>query len=224
MNLKDLWTPYHYNTTEKNYQFSWGEIDNHWTLPRITVNDLHDSHSTLVLGLGFASVYVNIPKIASLDGFGGGAYGWYFSEDALVLEWRKHTKFLFYPWAWKFYKHWVLVKGWQKMIWVEIPNGIFSQDIASKDKSPYFYKLKNGTVQARVAEFHVDRREWRMRWLMWLPWPRLVRTSIDVTFNDEVGERSGSWKGGTIGCSYDIKPGERPVRTLRRMQLERVFD
>ena len=224
MNPKNLWTPTYIHEETKNYRFTWGEIDNHCTLPRITINDFYDCHSTLVLGLVFASIYINIPKVPGIMRFGGGAYGWYFSEDALVLEWQKHCKFIYYPWAWTFHKHWVLVKGWQKMVWVEVPNGISSQDLASKDKSPYFYRLENGTTQARVAEFYVDRREWRWRWLSWLPWPRLVRTSIDVTFNDEVGESTGSWKGGTIGCSYDILPGERPVQTLRRMQLERVFD
>lgn len=46
---------------------------------------------------------------------------------------------------------------------------------------------------------------------------------IDVDFDGEVGERTGSWKGGTVGCSYESRPGETPVQTLRRMERERRF-
>jgi hypothetical protein len=62
-----------------------------------------------------------------------------------------------------------------------------------------------------------------------LPWPRKVCRSIDVTFTsdekdfDGIGERAGSWKGGTIGCGYTMKPDEMPIDTLRRMQRERRF-
>ena len=51
----------------------------------------------------------------------------------------------------------------------------------------------------------------------------MVRTSIDVAFNEEIGERVGTYKGGTVGCSYDILPNEDPVTTLRRMESEREF-
>jgi hypothetical protein len=50
-----------------------------------------------------------------------------------------------------------------------------------------------------------------------------VRTSIEVGFDDEVGERTGSWKGGTIGCGYDMLPDESAVQCLRRMERERKF-
>jgi hypothetical protein len=141
------------------------------------------------------------------------------------LEWGRKNKFLYYPWSWSFYKHWELAQGYRKndAIWVEIPRGLPSGTIAKKSIAPYGYTLKNGTVQERNATFYVERREWRMRWLMWLPWPRMVQTCIDVTFSDEVGERSGSWKGGTTGCSYEMKKGELPLDTLRRMESERIF-
>jgi hypothetical protein len=51
----------------------------------------------------------------------------------------------------------------------------------------------------------------------------MVSTTLDVKFDDEVGERSGSWKGGTIGCSYEMLPNETPEQTLRRMEKEREF-
>lgn len=54
--------------------------------------------------------------------------------------------------------------------------------------------------------------------------PRVMEVrAIDVQFSDEVGERTGSWKGGTIGCGYNMLPGESPLDTLRRMEAERKF-
>jgi hypothetical protein len=44
-----------------------------------------------------------------------------------------------------------------------------------------------------------------------------------VVFSAEVGERSGSWKGGCIGCGYDLLPDELPEECLRRMERDRKF-
>lgn len=98
-----------------------------------------------------------------------------------------------------------------------------------KDKTwsethPYRYTLKNGQVQERNARITVEEREWRMRWSRWTSWMNRVRRTINVEFSDEVGERTGSWKGGTIGCGYDLKGNETPRQCLERMMVERTFD
>jgi len=99
-------------------------------------------------------------------------------------------------------------KKWDGIIW--------------KETYPYKYLLKSGTFQDRLATIQVDEREWRYHWFKWLPIKKVSR-SIDVEFSDEVGERSGTWKGGTIGCSYEIKGNETPLQCLRRMEIERKF-
>jgi len=87
----------------------------------------------------------------------------------------------------------------------------------------YVYRLKNGQTQIRQATVFVERRTWRMKWWPLLPF-RKVRTSIDVHFSDEVGEGTGSWKGGCVGCGYGMLHGETPLECLRRMEQERKFD
>ncbi len=86
----------------------------------------------------------------------------------------------------------------------------------------YTYVLKNGTVQKRKATVYVDRMEWRARW-----WPLIprnqVRTCINISFDQEVGEKTGSWKGGCTGCGYEMLLSETPLETLRRMERERKF-
>jgi len=75
------------------------------------------------------------------------------------------------------------------------------------------------TVQERTAAIRVEYGRWSRYWL-----PRVKESRwIDVQFNDEVGERTGSWNGGTIGCSYHMMPGETALATLRRMERERKF-
>ena len=88
---------------------------------------------------------------------------------------------------------------------------------------PYSYLLRSGEVQHRTATVSKRRHVLTYRALKALGWPRWVRESIDVQFSDEVGERSGSWKGGCVGCSWDIQPGETMEDALRRMETVRKF-
>jgi len=92
------------------------------------------------------------------------------------------------------------------------------------EEYPYTYKLKSGNIQERIATVKVEEREWRMCWFKWIKLLPKIQTTIAVTFSDEVGERTGSWKGGTIGCGYDLRKGESPLNCLRRMEKERKFN
>lgn len=85
---------------------------------------------------------------------------------------------------------------------------------------PYRYLLQSGEVQERTATIYVERRTRRLKYL---PFVRRVSHAISVEFSDEVGERSGSWKGGCVGCGYDLRPGETPRECLKRMERERKF-
>jgi len=51
----------------------------------------------------------------------------------------------------------------------------------------------------------------------------MVKTYIDVEFDNEIGDRVGTYKGGTIGCGYELKKDETPLQCLRRMESEREF-
>jgi hypothetical protein len=89
------------------------------------------------------------------------------------------------------------------------------------ESHPYTYKLKDGEVQERTATVYKERRIYHRKWL---PFWTKVFTAISVEFSDEVGERSGSWKGGCTGCGYNILPNESMLECLRRMEKERVFN
>lgn len=71
-----------------------------------------------------------------------------------------------------------------------------------------------------TATTKIEEREWHFGtgWFKWLSWfrkPRISR-SLDLRFSAEVGERKGSWKGGTIGHSIEMLSGELHEAAFRR--------
>lgn len=145
-------------------------------------------------------------KVVADDGqCSGPTYGFYFMGGHLVLRYGKTTsramtgyKSIDMPWQWR--------HQW-------------SRDCGDPITQPYRYVRRSGEVQERTATIQHGQTLWTRPWL---PWRKLV-DAIDVRFSDEVGEGTGSWKGGTIGCGYIMKPGETPVECLRRMERERKF-
>lgn len=74
--------------------------------------------------------------------------------------------------------------------------------------------------QKIIATTHITEREWTFGtgWFKWLGWFRKhkVCRSLDLKFSEEVGTEKGSWKGGTIGHSIDMLPGELHEAAFRR--------
>lgn len=148
--------------------------------------------------------------------------------------WKKGFSWDF-PWALRHHKTELLQHKCPleaKPIYVEpkgsgsLGDGTFQQRQAfQKSMSqtyPYRYVLKNGEVQEREATVYVDRMTWRAKWWPVIPLQK-VRTSINISFNAEVGEGTGSWKGGCVGCGYDMMLTETPFECLQRMERERKF-
>lgn len=139
--------------------------------------------------------------------------------------WKRGVNFSINPFEWKFMRHevrradgmWVPCGDGRKLGESDVPDG---REVLVY---PYWYQLKSGEVQKRTATIFVERRAWRPRVLRWMGLIEKVWTCIDVRFSEEVGERTGSWKGGCTGCSYELKRGETPEQSLRRMERDRKF-
>jgi hypothetical protein len=71
-----------------------------------------------------------------------------------------------------------------------------------------------------VATTRIEEREWRWGtgWFKWLSTFRKSRIgrSLDIRFSAETGDRKGSWKGGTVGHSIEMEPGELHEAAFRR--------
>jgi len=194
--------------------------------PALALHGWNEDHNTLVLGFVFFRLYLHVPKWIIKHFDCERSYGFTFCDTGLHIHYGK-TKVFWYPWSWDFYKRWEAVSGDSyargQLFWVEVPRRMNYGQLATKNTASYAYTRKNGGVQNVTATYYVSRMEWRCRWLKWLPWPRKISTSIDVAFSDEVGEGSGSWKGGVLGCGYELLPEETPLGCLRRMERERKF-
>ncbi|ACL57600.1 hypothetical protein [Methylobacterium nodulans] len=78
--------------------------------------------------------------------------------------------------------------------------------------------------EALTARTRIEEREWHFGtgWFKWLSLFRRpkIRRSLDIRFSGETGQRKGSWKGGTIGHSIDMLPGELHEAAFRRYCTE----
>lgn len=162
------------------------------------------------IGCGLLKVAFQFPWpwVSEDDGqCSGHTYGFVFFDKAVHVHWGKghgtrddQIAIFYMPWSWRYVR--------DSHVKLGNPEGHY-----------YTYRLRSGEVQPRVATIQAEVRRY---WRPWFPWRR-VDKSISVTFSGEVGEKTGSWKGGTIGCWYEMLPGEDPEQTLRRMEKTRKF-
>lgn len=162
----------------------------------------------LRLGFGLFRLGIAFPWHKSYPDYmqcNGPTFGFVFFGDGLHLSWGQGRgtrddpfTIVRMPWAWRNCVHKVLTEP------VEYA---------------YTYTLRSGEVQYRRATVRVETRQWTRPWLPY----KLFKKSIDVTFDKEVGERSGSWKGGCTGCGWDMLPHEDAYSALLRMERERKF-
>lgn len=71
-----------------------------------------------------------------------------------------------------------------------------------------------------TATTRIEERQWKagagkFKWLSWFKRDRVERF-LDLQFSSEVGNRKGSWKGGTVGHSITMLPTELHEAAFRR--------
>lgn len=220
-------------------RFTWLQVVPQWGITfKLNNWGRHDDDPwCLVIGLVFVAFYLKLPFRASgpLDGENqawGFSWRW-FEGGYIALSWGLRYRGINLPWSLNHYRtSWLMADH----VWRDEPRDLWrlgDPDGWAKKEAfealrwsqdyPYRYVLKSGTVQERIATVTLVEREWRRRWLPFTALFRKVSRNIHIVFSDEVGERSGSWKGGTVGCEYQIKLGESPEQCLRRMERERKF-
>jgi hypothetical protein len=82
------------------------------------------------------------------------------------------------------------------------------------------FLIRDYDGQVISARTVIDEREWRFgegsfRWLSLFRAPK-IRRSLEIEFSSEVGREKGSWKGGLVGTSIDMLPGELHEAAMRR--------
>ena len=208
------------------YRFRWGEFSWGWGLA-LQYSIYHENAHIWIHPL-FFSLSINAPMLITQGKTHEdwmAAYGFTWFGRGIQFHWRSKCKIIDMPWDWQHVRHQVWVNRSYDP-WVTPAHNEYHppySDGRHVEVHPYRYVLKNGTVQNRTATIYGDEMEWRWKWFTWLPWPNKIARCISVEFDDEVGERTGSWKGGTIGCGYEWRHRETMLQALRRMESERKF-
>ena len=105
--------------------------------------------------------------------------------------------------------------------------GNFNNEWAFKesDRLPKVkFSLKDFDGEAVIATTYLEERHWKhgtkaFKWLSWFV-PDMKRRSLDLHFSTGIGEEKGSYKGGTIGHSIEVLPGELHESAMRRYCAE----
>lgn len=167
----------------------------------------------------------SVSEAVEFSGQGGKSWGFNTFDGAVHFNWGHKCRILEWPFI-----NWVFISHE-----VQREDGSWAPYVGSweKEKSPdgrrmyefdYIYTLKNGEDQHRTASVYVERWTHRRKWLpRWFPGSLRTRPSISFEFDGEVGERTGSWKGGVIGSGETMLKGETVEQTFRRMERERKF-
>ncbi len=201
------------------------------------------SHSLFFLLLtplvlfGWGVLYIHLPIRTGIQDCSSAAWGAVYMEDTLMVYHGGGGNFQGGPKAKLFYMPWSL--QWCRTSTL-LDDGTWHNDTHSnryksvgydntpkqndvmewKEVHPFVDRYDETTVLATIG---IVEREWRRKWLMWIPLFGLKRKTIEIEFDQEVGRSKGSWKGGTIGCSYEMIGNETPLECLTRMQIEREF-
>lgn len=91
-----------------------------------------------------------------------------------------------------------------------------AQDVVPKAK----FEIADYDGQVVQVTTYIEEREWRFGegWFKWLSLFRrpMIKRSLDIKFDKEVGPEKGSWKGGTVGTGIAMLPGETHEAAFRR--------
>lgn len=195
---------------------------------------------TPLLFFGYGKLYIKLPIKTGIQDCESGAYGFNYHDNMIWIyiggggnfEGGKKWKTFTMPWNKEWVRTSTLMKDdiWfhetknNKINWVDDKNGdiVGSHDWLGLNKwkgtYPYIDSYDDAVVTATIS---VSEREWRPLWFKWTNIFSYKRKTIEIEFDKEVGAKKGSWKGGVLGCSYELLPNEIPLECLKRMEKER---
>jgi hypothetical protein len=182
------------------------------------------------------------------ENWNGYEYGIYFYKegkglfDTIWLGWGKHHRMFSMPWGYEHYRvtyegkdgtRYTSIDKYERKYRKLVERRYKSHTMPTKPswelcgvgsnfnwKAPYEYHLKSGEVQRTMALYHIEEREWRRKFLYWCPWFAMTIKYVEIELMDEIGERAGSWKGGTLAFGRPMLPGEDVHTAYQRIMKE----
>jgi len=221
--------------TYYTWRNSWLQFNTGFWRPNVKIGPAgyFDDRAKVDFSFGWGQFLINIPFIKSgidecdppVYGFClNGSEGMWF-PDSICLHWDTNTRYIDLPWAYNWFGTSLLCKDsswvYQKDERIKRENLPICEDDLFSESYDFVYTLESGVEQHRVATVVVEKREWRPSWMKWTKLFSKTNKSIQVSFDGEVGEHSGTWRGGTKTTSYPIKGNETPKQCLDRMSRDK---
>ncbi len=100
------------------------------------------------------------------------------------------------------------------------PLGITTWPNARKFVRRFTYTTRYGELQSATLTAYRTRVREVHHWLRWLPFAGHDRDGLSIEFSEEMGSERGSWKGGVVGCSHTMLPGEKTPDAVDRFLAE----
>lgn len=136
-----------------------------------------------------------------------------------------HTKLFGIPWKqmdFVYYNYWT--PSWELYNTINSKkNGRldFNSIRSSQENVPKIkFKFNDFDGEERIAICYIDERRYDCGtgWFKWLKYFKkpLIRYSLNLNFDKEVGYEKRSWKGGVMGHSIEIKFKESPLEAFKR--------
>lgn len=167
--------------------------------------------------------------------------------NSIFIQYGNNCKILYMPWDYTFIyraiqsredeKWYTIDYKLDKFLWkYSNKNKYFDKtiDVVILDTYEYlekhpdkFYRTYNYKFeklnQESKCKYYVCEYCWRPKWLKWTDKFSLKRRTIEVEFENEMGPRVGSWKGGVLSCMFTMKENETPEECIKRMEKEYTF-
>jgi len=180
---------------------------------------------TPLIFIGWGQLYINLPIKTGIQDSESAAWGFNYHDNTFWIyiggggnfDGGKKWKTINMPWALEWFRTSLLLR-----------DDTWEHEFKGDRKSFYSDKWKNKRYQIRAdfndkvnnqivgSTIHIEEREWRRRGLMFTKLFSKVRRTINVDYDSEVGGGKGSWKGGTVGQSFEIFKNESISDCLKR--------
>ncbi len=177
---------------------------------------------------GYWEIYLRKYGISCHDGFLQVFMGQQTHDSSTTQIWCKHL-----PWTqWRHVRH--SFYGLDGEHVATLPDagksylgdpGRWDRERAIEDATPTVsFEFDDFDGERSTAVTRIEEREWRFGkgWFKWLSLFRKPRTHrrLNISFSSETGQRKGSWKGGTLGHSITMLPGELHEDAFKRYCAE----
>lgn len=177
-----------------------------------------ESVSQISLCFGFGRIIIKLGFKLPLIPIETGVYT--HMASSLFLRWN--DKYIIWHIPYLFWQHQSTERYCNDGTWKndKLTDWDTRQTMLKKYRLYYKNETKSGELQEATATVHQVRRIWYRKWF---PFLKRSRIDIEIDFDSELGSDKGSWKGGVLGTSFEMRSEETVHETWNRFFQEKRF-